>query len=107
MTQDISFKLLQDIAKDLSGEVVSFPTFLDITFQVRTALKKPDLSIEQLGTLVGAEPLMSTKIIRLANSAAMNASGRSIVDINTAISRIGVDAVRNVSFAVAMEQLLN
>lgn len=106
MTNQCTFRVLEDIARDLSGEQVCFPTFLDITFQVRTALKKPDLTIEQLGRLIGAEPLMSTKVIRLANSAAMNRSGRPIVDLNNAISRVGMEAVRSVSFAVAMEQLL-
>ncbi len=106
-SQQISFKLLQDIARDLSGEVVAFPTFLDITFQVRSALKKPDLTSTQLGALVGAEPLMSTKIIRLANSAALNTTGKAIVDLNTAITRVGMEALRSISFAVAMEQLLN
>lgn len=107
MTNQSSFSILEDIARDLSGEVVSFPTFLDITFQVRTALKNPNLAIDQLGTLIGAEPLMSTKIIRLANSVAMNRSGRTIVDLNSAISRVGMESVRTLSFAVAMEQLLN
>ncbi|HRD91789.1 HDOD domain-containing protein [Accumulibacter sp.] len=106
MANDISFRILQDIARDLSGEVVNFPTFLDITFRVRTALKKPDLTIEELATLVGAEPLMSTRIIRLANSVTLNRSGRAIVDVNAAIARTGMEAVRSVSFAVAMEQLL-
>lgn len=107
MSNQSSFRILEDIARDLSSDLVCFPTFLDITFQVRTALKKPDLSIEHLGTLVSAEPLMSTKIIRLANSAAMNPSGRVVVDVNSAITRVGMEAVRSVSFAVAMEQLLN
>jgi putative nucleotidyltransferase with HDIG domain len=107
MSHQLSFRILEDIARDLSGNVISFPTFLDITFQVRTALKKPNLSIEQLGTLVSAEPLMSTKIIRLANSMAMNPSGRTVVDVNSAIARVGMEAVRTVSFAVAMEQLLS
>ena len=60
-----------------------------------------------MGTLIGAEPLMSTKIIRLANSVAINRSGRTIIDVNSAIARVGMEAVRSVSFAVAMEQLLN
>ncbi|MBL8390845.1 MAG: HDOD domain-containing protein [Candidatus Accumulibacter sp.] len=107
MSNQLSFRILEDIARDLSGEVVSFPTFLDITFQVRTALKNPQLTIDELGRLVAAEPLMSTKIIRLANSVAINRSGRAIVDVRNAIGRIGMEAVRTVSFAVAMEQLLN
>ena len=106
MSAQLCFSVLEDIAKDLSGDVVAFPTFLDITFQVRTALKDPRLSIDRLARLVEIEPLMSTKVVRMANSAAMNPSGRSIVDVQSAIGRIGMDAVRSISFAVAMEQLL-
>ncbi len=106
MSNAITFKILEDIARDLSGDEVSFPTFLDITFQVRTALKNPNLSVEQLAKLVGAEPLMSAKIIRMANSVALNPSGREIADVKSAIIRVGMEAVRTVSFAVAMEQLL-
>lgn len=106
MSNATTFKVLEDIAKDLSGDEITFPTFLDITFQVRTALKDPNLSIEQLAKLIGAEPLMSTKIIRMSNSVALNPSGREIADVKTAITRVGMEAVRTVSFAVAMEQLL-
>lgn len=106
MAKQTTFQILEDIAKDLSGEEVTFPTFLDITFQVRTALKNPNLSVEQLAKLVGAEPLMSAKIIRMANSVALNPSGREVADVKSAIVRVGMEAVRTVSFAVAMEQLL-
>lgn len=106
MTSQLTFKILEDIAQDLSGDEVNFPTFLDITFQVRTALKNPSLNVEQLAKLVGAEPLMSAKIIRMSNSVAMNPSGREVADVKTAIVRVGMEAVRTVSFAVAMEQLL-
>lgn len=106
MSDQISFRIIEDIARDLSGELVSFPTFLDITFQVRTALKDPKLTIDRLARLVEAEPLMSTKVVRMANSVAMNPSGRAIADVRSAITRIGMEAVRSVSFAVAMEQLL-
>lgn len=106
MTNAITFQILEDIARDLNSGEVSFPTFLDITFQVRTALKNPNLTVDQLAKLVGAEPLMSAKIIRMANSAALNPSGREIADVKSAIIRVGMEAVRTVSFAVAMEQLV-
>ena len=106
MSDQISFSILEDIARDLSGEVVSFPTFLDITFQVRSVLKDPNLSVDRLARLVEVEPLMSAKVIRMANSVAMNPSGRAVVDVRSAITRIGMEAVRSISFAVAMEQLL-
>lgn len=69
-------------------------------------MKDPKLTIDRLARLVEAEPLMSTKVVRMANSVAMNPSGRAIADVRSAITRIGMEAVRSVSFAVAMEQLL-
>lgn len=106
MASAVTFKILEDIAQDLSGDEITFPTFLDITFQVRTALRDPNLNVDQLAKLVGAEPLMSAKIIRMANSVALNPSGREIADVKSGIVRVGMEAVRTVSFAVAMEQLL-
>jgi HD-like signal output (HDOD) protein len=106
MASALTFKILEDIARDLSSNEITFPTFLDITFQVRAALKDPNLNVEQLSKLVGAEPLMSAKIIRMANSVALNPSGREVADVKSAIVRVGMEAVRTVSFAVAMEQLL-
>ncbi|MCL2075028.1 MAG: HDOD domain-containing protein [Betaproteobacteria bacterium] len=106
MTHQTTFKILEDIAQDLSGDQVTFPTFLDVTFKVRGALKNANLNIEQLAKLVSTEPLMSAKIIRMANSAALNVSGQPVADVKTAIVRVGVEAVRTISFAVAMEQLI-
>ncbi|MDR0528954.1 MAG: HDOD domain-containing protein [Zoogloeaceae bacterium] len=106
MTNQLTFKILEDIAQDLSGDEVSFPTFLDVTFKVRAALRNPKLNIEQLAKLVSVEPLMSAKTIRMANSVALNPTGRPVADVKSAIVRVGMEAVRTVSFAVAMEQLI-
>lgn len=105
MPHPIAFKILEDIARDLSGKEISFPTFLDITLKVRNALKDPNLSVDQLAKLVIADPLLSAKIIRIANSTALNPYGREVADVKTAITRAGMETVRTVSFSVAIEQL--
>lgn len=106
IVRHLSFTILEDIARDLSSEAISFPTFLDITVTIRNALRNPNLTIDELGTLVSAEPLLSAKVIRLANSAALNPAGRAIITVNGAIAQVGMEAVRGLSFAVAIEQLL-
>ncbi|MDR1849960.1 MAG: HDOD domain-containing protein [Zoogloeaceae bacterium] len=106
MTQQIIFKILEDIAQDLSRKQVIFPTFLDVTFKVHTALKDPNLNIEQLTKLVSVEPLMSAKIVRIANSVALSASSQPVADVKSAIARVGMETVRTVSFAIAIEQLI-
>jgi len=55
---------------------------------------------------IGVEPLISSKLLRLANSVVHNPSGKRISDVSTAIGRLGFDIVRTTSLAVAMDQML-
>lgn len=97
--------LLKQIAKDLSSENVVFPTCFDLTLRIRSVLKDPDVSVDQLAKVVGAEPLLSARILNVANSVAARGGGSKISGIKQAIMRIGMERVRSVSFALAMEQL--
>ena len=107
MTTDnkIHFRILEDIARDLSGEV-NFPTCLDAAIMVRNALKDPEISLDRVAHVIEVEPLIASKLLRLANSVPYNPSGRVISDLKTAIGRLGFEAVRTTSLAVAMDQML-
>lgn len=103
--QNIHFHILEDIAKDLSCEI-NFPTSLDAAIMVRNTLKNPEVSIEQVSRAVGLEPLIASKLLRLANSVAYNPTGKTITDLKSAISRLGFESVRTTSLAVAMDQIM-
>jgi HD-like signal output (HDOD) protein len=104
--QNIHFRILEDIARDLSGEV-NFPTYLDASISVRNALKDPMVSISKIGQVVSVEPLIVARLLKLANSIAYNPMGREITDLKYAIQRVGFETVRITSLAVAMEQMIN
>jgi HD-like signal output (HDOD) protein len=109
MSQDLhqrAFRFLQQLAQDLSAGEVVFPTFIDATVKVRLALNNPGMDADRLAQIVSAEPLLSLKLVRLANSAALNPGGRRIADVKSAVLRVGFAAVRTTAVAVAMEQLL-
>lgn len=99
------FRILEDIARDLSGDV-NFPTCLDAAILVRNTLKNPFANLQQVVQAIGVEPLISSKLLRLANSVAINPSGERISDLSAAIGRLGFDIVRTTSLAVAMDQML-
>ena len=101
----IHFRILEDIARDLSGEV-NFPTCLDAAVMVRNALKDPEISLDRIAHVIEVEPLIASKLLRLSNSVPYNPSGRAITDLKTAIGRLGFEAVRTTSLAVAMDQML-
>lgn len=101
----IHFRILEDIARELSGDV-NFPTCLDAALLVRNTLKDPFANLEKVVQVVGVEPLISSKLLRLSNSISYNPSGKISSDLGTAINRIGFDSVRTISLAVAMDQML-
>lgn len=99
------FRILEDIARDLSGDV-NFPTCLDAAILVRNTLKDPDVNLDKVVQAIGIEPLISSKLLRLANSVSYNPAGQHVTDIKAAISRLGFNVVRTTSLAVAMDQML-
>jgi len=103
--KNIHFHILEDIARDLSGDV-NFPTCLDAAILVRNSLKDPSANLERVVQAIGVEPLICSKLLRLANSVSHNPSGDRITHLATAIGRLGFDIVRTTSLAVAMDQML-
>lgn len=99
------FQMLEDIAKELEGDVV-FPTCFDVTLRLRKVLNDPEISLPRLVAVLSAEPLISGKILHLANSVAYNPQGNQCRDLLAAIQRIGLQAVRSTALALAMKQLL-
>lgn len=99
-------RFLLRIADDLSSGDVNFPTFLDAAMKIRMALNNPKLTVEELSRIVLTEPLVSAKVVRLANSAALNTSGREVADVRTAVIRVGFASIRSLAISVAIEQLM-
>ncbi|MCK0512266.1 HDOD domain-containing protein [Aromatoleum buckelii] len=107
MANDVSpQRFLIQIADDLSSGDITFPTFLDAAMKIRTALDNPMLTVDELARVIGAEPLVSAKVIRLANSAALNFSGNDVCDVRSAVIRVGFSAIRALAISVAIEQLM-
>lgn len=99
------FQMLEDIAKELSGEVV-FPTYFDAVLRLRKVLQDASQSISGIAAAVSMEPLISAKLLRLANSVAFNPQGREVFDLKSAIARLGVNAVRTAAMSIVMSQLM-
>ncbi len=104
-TRTPAFRFLQDIAADLGRAKLAFPTFSQATLKVRTALDDPDIDAERLSKVVSTEPLLAARVVKMANSAAMCAGGRTVGDVRNAILRVGLESVRSIATAVALEQL--
>lgn len=99
--KDALHKLIAEIEQ---GEVV-FPTHAHVALQVRLALDDPEIHLEKAASVVQMEPMLAAKVVGLANSVAFNRSGRTISDVRSAVTRLGLTMIRGLSTALIMRQL--
>lgn len=97
--------VLDTIAADAARGDMVFPTHAEIALRVRRALDDPECSIEQLHKLISAEPLLSARVVGLANSVAYNPSGRISSDLRSAVSRLGFNTLRTLATALVVRQM--
>jgi HD-like signal output (HDOD) protein len=95
------------MAAELSAGRMDLPSFPEIAIRVRRLLTNPNLSLDQLARVVGTEPALAARLIRIANSASLNKSGKAITDVRTAIKRMGFDVVHAASMSFALAQIRN
>lgn len=102
MNKRETFKLL---AADVAKGELSFPTSARVAMKLRQTLSDPDCPIETVAKLIQAEPLLSARVVAMANSAALNPSGREITDVRAAVMRMGFRTVQTLATALVTRQL--
>ncbi len=100
-----AFAFVQALAAELSTGKVDLPSFPDIAMRVRQVLADDMVSPEKVVRVVGSEPALAARLLQLANSAALNFSGKAVTDLRTAVARMGFNMVRSAAIAFAMSQL--
>ena len=104
---NIAFDFVRTLAAELSGGNVDLPSFPEIAVRVRRVLSDPKSSVDQVVRVVGSEPALAARLLRISNSASLNRSGRAVTDLRTAINRIGYNMVRSASISFSMAQIRN
>ncbi|MGE0114160.1 MAG: HDOD domain-containing protein [Steroidobacteraceae bacterium] len=101
----VAFQFVADLAAEVSAGRVELPAFPDVATRVRKALADENLTPDHIARVVGSEAGLAARVMTLANSAALNRSGKNITELKTAINRIGHNNVRTAAVAFAISQL--
>lgn len=100
-----AFAFVQALARELSAGKIEIPSFPEVAVRIRRVLADENCDSGQVARVVSAEPAMTAKLLRMANSAGLNPRGMRITELKSAIARIGFSNVRTASLAYAMEQI--
>lgn len=96
--------LLTILVEKINNDTLVLPTLPAIALKVRKAADDPEINLNAMADVIGQDPSLSARIIKIANSAYMGRSVK-VESLNQAVTRIGLTQIKNIATALAMEQL--
>ena len=97
---------LAKIRDDIKYNRLALPTLPEVAMKVRKVVENPNASVSQMAKVLNADPALSARLLRVANSP-LHRARSPIESVQTAVARLGVKLVRNLVSALVMEQLYN
>ena len=83
---------------DIAAGKVELPTMPRVLSKLMSALRRDDVDARSLGELLAQDPVLSSKVLRLANSSFFGGQ-RSMASIEAAVALIGVTALQRLVVA--------
>ena len=83
---------------DIAAGKVELPTIPAVVQRLIAALRDPDVDTRKIGAALSQDPILSAKVLRLANSAFFGGQ-RSMASIDAAIALIGIQALNRLIVA--------
>lgn len=93
------------IEHELVAGQLTFPTVMDLSLRIKQLADAPDTPLDAIARLLKAEPVVSAKAVRLANTVGTNPFHAPVTSVDEAVQRIGLDTLLGLAFAVSAEQL--
>ncbi|MEP7705073.1 HDOD domain-containing protein [Paraglaciecola sp. 25GB23A] len=96
--------LLTILIDKINNDTLVLPTLPAVALKVRKAADNPDINLNAMADVIGQDPSLSARMIKISNSAYL---GRTVKVTSTtqAVTRIGLRQIKNIATALAMEQL--
>lgn len=102
MKRSDAFKL---IAEQVGRGELIFPTNVHTSIKLQESLDDPDCNIETASRLVLTEPLLSARVVAIANSVAYSRFGGGVTNVKTALTILGFSTLRSIVATVIIRQL--
>jgi HD-like signal output (HDOD) protein len=97
--------IFRGLVQDLTKGELELPGFPDVVLRLQRALADEKTAVKDLLKLIQSEPSLSARLVKLANSAAFNKSGREFTDMRATLTNLGFNIIRAQAAAFAMSQM--
>jgi HD-like signal output (HDOD) protein len=96
---------VDELNATLEGDGVELPSLPEVALRVRNALAHPHPNIGRIASLVGSDPALAARLLKVANCSLFHRGSKKVNDLHTAIMRLGLKMVRNVVLSMAAQQV--
>ncbi len=101
---DLAGSVFLDFVEAVRADRIRLPTLPDLAVRIRALLDDDRAGAAEVGRMVGADPAIAAKLVRLANSAAYRRNG-PVVTVEAAVARLGLETTRDVVTAFCVNEL--
>ncbi len=88
---------------DIAAGRVELPTIPSVVQKLLSALRKPDVDFREIGEALSQDPVLSAKVLRLANSSFFGGQ-RQMASIDAAVAMIGLKALNSMIMACGVSE---
>lgn len=104
MSNTLAKQVKQEIITALENDELVLPTLPEVALQIREVAEDVTSSIGDLTAIISRDAALSARMVKVANSPLIRATV-PVSDLNTAVSRLGIDLTSNLAMGLAMEQM--
>jgi HD-like signal output (HDOD) protein len=95
---------LNELVDAIKNDRLTLPTLPEVALKIRDAVSDPEVNASTLASVIGQDAALAARIMKVANSPLLR--GAVTVDnLQLAITRMGINFVRNLATGLAMEQM--
>lgn len=102
--KDTNGQIIADIENKFLQDKITLPSLPEMALHIQSELADENLSVNKLSSIIQSDPVISTRIIKVANSPIFGIN-KNITSIKKAITIIGMDAVHAIVISVVLRDL--
>jgi HD-like signal output (HDOD) protein len=96
---------IAELEATLTGDGVELPSLPSVALSIREALARENADVGRITALIGSDPALAARLLKVANCALFHPGNKPIMDLRTAVMRLGFKMVRNLSMSIAAQQV--
>jgi HD-like signal output (HDOD) protein len=96
----------RNLIKAIDRDALFLPTLPEVALKIRLAAEDTEISVAALSKVIGSDTALSARLIKVVNSPLLRPNFE-VSDVNTAITRLGVNYTCNLAIGLVVEQMFH